>query len=153
MHTFPPDCVISLRGSCYEWCPHSRRVGAGRDLWRSSSPSPCQGLALERVHRSAQGGFCILAGKENQQPLHSLLQCSVTLKVSQFFLIFSWKFLYFSLCLLSLETQNFLAGPSIQGPAGAEVLHPGDRAPTTAQPLCARSSNSHTGFSQCLTGI
>lgn len=71
-------------------------------------PAPCQG----RVAQISPGGLWILAGKDNPQPLHSLFQGSVTLTVSQFFLIFSWKFLNFSLCLLSLESQNFLAGPS-----------------------------------------
>jgi len=39
---------------------------------------------------------------ESTTPLGNLCQCSVTLKVTRFFLVFRWNFSCFSLCLLPL---------------------------------------------------
>lgn len=88
--------------------------------------------------------------KENAQPLRSLFHCSVTPKVGQFFLIFSWEFLYFSLCLLSLAGQNFLAGASVQGKQEQRCSCSGHQSSTVPAWL---SSNPHTASPRALQGF
>jgi len=73
-----------------------RTVGVERPLWGSSSPQV-------HLEQAAQGH--IPAGFEylQRRRLHNTSgQCSITLKVKKFFLMFSWDFLRFGLCLLPL---------------------------------------------------
>jgi len=76
----------------------------GRDLWGSSSPTPLlkQGLLQQAAQDHIQVGFEYLQRRRIHNPSVLPVQCSVTLKVKKFFLVFRWNFLCFSLCPLPL---------------------------------------------------
>jgi len=88
-------------------------VGDGRELCGLSGPNPLvkqshlQQAALDLVQVSLN----ISREGESTSSLGSLFQCSVTLRVKQFFLVFRWNFLCFRLCPLPLV----LSLSSLQG--------------------------------------
>ena len=80
-----------------------RMVGVGRDLWRSSCPTPLleQGHLEQGAQEHVQAGFECLQGRDSTASLGSLFHCSVTLTGKKFFLIFRWNFLCSNLWPLS----------------------------------------------------
>jgi len=70
-------------------------VGVGRDLWGSSSPTPLpKQVHLEQAAQDlVQAGFVYLQRRRFHNPLGSLFQWSITLKIKKFFLLFNWNFL------------------------------------------------------------
>jgi len=68
-------------------------AGVGRDLCGSSSPTllPKQGHLQQAAQDLAQAGFQYLQRRRLHTSLGSLFQCSVTLRVKKFFLMFRWN--------------------------------------------------------------
>jgi len=64
----------------------------------------CQSrFTQSRLHRTMSRQVLSISREgDSTNPLGSLFQCSVTLKVKKFFLMFSWNLLCFSLCPLPL---------------------------------------------------
>ena len=81
-----------------------RMLRGGRDLCGSSSPTPCSSRVTQsRLHRTASRWVLNFSREgDSTTSLGNLFQCSVTLRVKKFFLMFSWNFLCFSLCPLPL---------------------------------------------------
>jgi len=96
--------LLTCEAECVqEITQNHRMLGVGRDLCGSSIPTPLpkQGHLKQGAKDLVQAGFECLQ-RESTTPLGSLFQCSVTLRVKKFFLLFRWNFLCFSLCLLPL---------------------------------------------------
>jgi len=123
-------CVLASVESFTESRNH-RMFGVGRDLWGSSSTTPCRSKVTQsRLHRTvSRQVFNISREGDSTTSLGSLCQCSVTLRGKKFFLMFSWNFLCFSLCplplVLSLDTTEKslpLVAPTLWIPAGFGYL-------------------------------
>ena len=75
------------------WVSQNHRMfGVGRDLYGSSSPTPCRSRVTQsRLHRTLSR-WCLNISREGDStaPLGSLFQCSITLRVKKFFLMFPW---------------------------------------------------------------
>lgn len=87
------------------YCSEYHRIDrVGRNPWRSSSPNPCQGrVTCSMWHKIVtRWGLNVCREEDSTTSLGSLLQCSSTLNVKKFFLMLSWKFLWFSLWTLLL---------------------------------------------------
>ena len=86
--------------------------------------SPCQSrVTYSRLHRILSRWVLNVSREgDSTTSLGSLFQCSVTLRGKKFFLMFSWNFLCFSLCLLplvlSLGTTEKSLAPLSQPTAG-----------------------------------
>ena len=91
-------------------------VGVGRNLCGSPSPTPCQSRVTQsRLHSTASRRVWNISREgDSTASQGSLGQGSVTLRGKKFFLMFSWNFLCFSLCLLplvlSLGTPEMVQG-------------------------------------------
>ena len=67
---------------------------------------PCQ----SRLHRTLSRRVLNISREGDSTAfLGSLFQCSITLRVTKLFLMFSWNFLCFSLCLLPLTSKSIEA--------------------------------------------
>ena len=79
-------------------------AGVGRDLCRSSSPTPCRSrVTYSRLHRTLSRRVLNISREgDSTTSLGSLFQCSITLRGKKFFLMFRRNFLCFSLCPLPL---------------------------------------------------
>jgi len=102
-------------------------VGVGRDLCGSSGPTPCPSRVTQsRLHRTlSRRGWNISREGDSTASLGSLGQGSVTLRGKKFFPVFSWSFLCFSLCplslVLSLGTTGKSPGPVLPDPHPADI--------------------------------
>jgi len=106
------EAVASLKRS-----QNHRMFRVGRDLCGSYSPT----LLLKQDHLQqaawdlVQVGLSISREGDSTTSLGSLFQCSATLQIKKFFLMFSWNFLCFSLCplpiVLSLGTTEKSLAP------------------------------------------
>ena len=104
------------RGSRQPNSQNHRVSGVGRDLCGPSSPTPLpkQGHLQQAAEDLVQVGFEYLQRRRlHKPPLGSLFQCSVTLRVKKFFLMFRWNFLCFSFCLLPLVLSLGTTGKSL----------------------------------------
>ena len=94
-------------------------LGVGRDLWGSSLVQPPwrNRVTQSRLHRTSSSWVLnISRERDSTTSLGSLFQCSVSLKVKKFFLMYRWNFSCFSLCplplVLSLSTTEKSLAPS-----------------------------------------
>jgi len=91
----------SLHRLCLPASQNHRMVGVGKDLWGSSSPPtlPKQGHLEQAAQDLIQVGFEYLQRMRLHNPSEKF-QCSITLKVKKFFLMFRGSSLCFRLCQL-----------------------------------------------------
>lgn len=82
---------------CYSPCPCVERIApqnhkmieVGRDIWRSSCPTPCSNRArLSHLSRTMSRQLPRVSKEETPQPLWSLCLCSITCTVKRCFLVF-----------------------------------------------------------------
>ena len=93
------------KNAVLHWVSQNHRmIGVGRELWGPSSPTlPPKQSHLEQVAQEhIQAAFERLQRRRLHNPSGQLFQCSVTLKVKNYFLMFRWKLFCFSLCPLTL---------------------------------------------------
>ena len=73
----------------------------GTSVDHLAQPSCQSRVTYSRLHRNLSTRVLNISRKgDSTTSLGSLFQCSVTLRGKKFFLMFSWKFLCFSLCPL-----------------------------------------------------
>jgi len=70
-----------------------RMFGVGRDLCGSPSPTPCPSRVTQsRLHRTLSRWVLDISREgDSTASLGSLFQCSITLRMKKFFLMFRWK--------------------------------------------------------------
>ena len=115
-------------------------VGVGRDLWGSSGPTPCQSRVTQsRLHRTRRG-LNISREGDSTTPPGNLVQCSITLRVKKFFLVFRFE-------PEGLGWQSLTLPCAIPAPGGA-----GGRARQSGCPSLRRGSGQPGGSERCGEG-
>jgi len=96
----PWDIALEGRQAQKSWSVFKdhRMVGVGRDLCGSSSPPPRRSrVTYSRLHRTTYRRVLNMSrGGDSKISLGNLFQCSVTLRVKKFFLMFRRNFLCFN---------------------------------------------------------
>jgi len=117
-----------------------RMFGVGRDLCGSPSPTPCQSrVAYSRLHRNLSRQVLNISREgDSTTSLGSLFQCSVTLRVKKFFLVFRRNFLVlFKTLVERVPWGTVLKGKEVQEVWTCfkkELLH----AQEQAVPMCCK---------------
>ncbi|KAM6336809.1 coiled-coil domain-containing protein 30 [Alca torda] len=118
----------SLQVSSRAFSQNHRLAGVGRDLWRSSHPTPCQSRVTQsRWHRNASGRvWNVSRDGDSTTSLGSLCQGSATLTAKKFLLVLRWNFPWSSLCPLPLlrlqgtKDEGRVEGDHVSGKAGSD---------------------------------